>query len=202
VAGLSGEPEWVAFPTAALPGRSAWAVAEFAEEPPPRDYDLRRVEYALRAYEDGGELMVEGLERLARKTALGRGAVEEEAEAVEGDEEIAPAGTLLTPRVKMVYFRYHDGYEWLDHWPPTEEDRADAEASGGAEADQAAREQRRAIDLPLAVEVTLGAEPLPAGMTVDEYRLTYRSFRRVVHVPAGARPLSGAILRGMGAGAR
>jgi len=67
--------------------------------------------------------------------------------------------SLLTPNIKFLNLRYWDGANWLDRW------------SGG--------------DLPKAVEITMGSEPLPAEMAPDLY--PYTKFRRVVYLPG--RPL-------------
>jgi hypothetical protein len=67
--------------------------------------------------------------------------------------------TLLTPRLKFLYLRYWDGNAWIDAW-------------GGG-------------DLPGAVEVILGEQPLPEGGDPSQY--AYPTFHRVIYLPGGAK---------------
>jgi type II secretory pathway component PulJ len=76
---------------------------------------------------------------------------------------------LVTPRFKFIRFRYWDGNTWLESW-------------GGG-------------DLPGAVEIVLGEEPLPEGVEPMDY--PFPIFRRVVYVPAGAKASGGTIVRGL-----
>jgi type II secretory pathway component PulJ len=81
--------------------------------------------------------------------------------------------TLIAPQFKFIAFRYWDNQasQWVASW------------EGG--------------DLPMAVEIVLGAEPLPEDMPPEEY--PYATFRRVVYVPGGSQPLGGStIIRGLG----
>jgi type II secretory pathway component PulJ len=90
--------------------------------------------------------------------------------AEEGKEIL---GTLLAPRLKFLRLRYWDAGAgaWNEGW-------------GGG-------------DLPAAVEIVLGIEPLPEG--VEPLQYPYETFRRVVYVPAGAKaPGGSAIVRGLG----
>ncbi len=195
--GMSGTAYELSFATCVLPGRSAWAVTGPTEEPPLPEFDLHRVTYRLRYEENAaGEWTEAGLERLCEKVALGRRSAEEET-GIEG-EQVEPPSALLSSRIRMIYFLYHDGVEWIDVWPPP----AAEEGQGGEEEDAEAQQRRTAIDLPLAVEINLGTEPMPEGMTIEEYRVLYPTFRRRVFVPGGARALSGAIMRGMGGSLR
>ena len=79
---------------------------------------------------------------------------------------------LVSPRFKFIRFRYWDGNAWLETW-------------GGG-------------DLPGAVEIVLGEEPLPEGASPMDY--PYLIFRRVVYVPAGAKAAGGTIVRGLDGG--
>jgi type II secretory pathway component PulJ len=97
------------------------------------------------------------------------------AQAPEEGEEIT--GSLIAPQFKFVAFGYWDNEagEWLTSW------------EGG--------------DLPLAVEILLGTEPLPEDMEPQEY--PYETFRRVVYVPGGRRSVGGTtIIRGLDSGRR
>lgn len=88
------------------------------------------------------------------------------AEVVQEGEQIQ--GTLIAPQFKFVAFRYWDSQssQWVENW------------SGG--------------DLPMAVEIVLGAEPLPEDLPPAEY--PYATFRRIVYVPGGAQPLTGSVV--------
>jgi type II secretory pathway component PulJ len=77
---------------------------------------------------------------------------------------------LMSPRIQFLYFRYWDGASWAEGWP------------GG--------------DLPGAVEITLGLKPLPENVLPQDY--PYPTFRRVVFVPEGAKPVTGTVVRGLG----
>lgn len=95
------------------------------------------------------------------------------AQVAEEGEEIQ--GCLVAPQYKFVSFRYWDNEagEWLDTW----------------EGD----------DLPLAVEILLGAQPLPEDLEPQDY--PYPTFRRVVYVPGGNRSFGGTtIIRGLNSG--
>ncbi len=93
---------------------------------------------------------------------------------VEEGEEISVA--LLTGRFKFLYLRYWEGSTWQETWTGR--------------------------DLPQAIEITLGVEPLPEDTDPEEYE--HEVFRRVVHVPA-AKKAGGSgtrIIRGPGGGTR
>jgi prepilin-type N-terminal cleavage/methylation domain-containing protein len=79
---------------------------------------------------------------------------------------------LLAPAMKFMHLSYWDGSAWLDTWTGQ--------------------------GLPAAVEIVLGEQPLPEGVEPDQY--PYTIFRRVVFVPAGAKPVSGTIIRGLDEG--
>jgi hypothetical protein len=90
--------------------------------------------------------------------------------AEEGKEILA---TLLAPQFKFLRLRYWDASAgvWSEGW-------------GGG-------------DLPAAVEIVLGIQPLPEG--VEPLQYPYETFRRVVYVPAGAKAPGGStIVRGLG----
>ncbi len=92
------------------------------------------------------------------------------AEVAEEGEQIR-AG-LIAPQFKFVSFRYWDNQagEWLESW------------EGG--------------DLPLAVEVSLGAQPLPEEMEPADY--PFETVRRIVYVPGGLKAFGGStIIRGL-----
>ncbi len=84
----------------------------------------------------------------------------ESAEAVANleliDEEQGKLPPVLSGEIRFVRFRYRAGRDWFDLW------RSDVP--------------------PVAVEVTLGHEPLPEGTALDDY--PHEIFRRVIHLPA------------------
>lgn len=86
------------------------------------------------------------------------------------EEGVEIQATLVSAGLKFLRLRYWDGTTWLESW-------------GGN-------------DLPQAVEICLGREPLPEG--VEPLQYPYPLFRRVVFVPAGARAASGTVVRGLG----
>jgi type II secretion system protein J len=88
--------------------------------------------------------------------------------AAEEGEEI-PA-ELLTGHVRFLRLRYFSGGEWVESW------------SGG--------------DLPAAVEIALGAQPL--AEETDPLDYPHETFRRVVYVPGSSQALSGGAVRGLG----
>jgi len=96
------------------------------------------------------------------------------APAAEEGSEIDVA--LLTRHVKFLQLSYFDGEksQWTNEW----------NASG----------------LPLAVEITMGLEPLPEDTEPDDY--PSETYRRTVYVPAGKNSGRGTILRGLGRGDR
>ena len=75
---------------------------------------------------------------------------------------------LLTPHIRFLRLRYWDGTAWAESW--------------------------QANDLPAAVEVVLGFEPLPED--VDPVDYPYPTYRRVVAVPAAAGEREGTVIRG------
>lgn len=88
-------------------------------------------------------------------------------QAEEGQEIEA---ILLTSRIRFLRLGYWDGSAWVASW------------SGG--------------DLPQAVEIVLGEEPLPERVEPAEY--PYPTFRRVVYVPSAAQDRGATVIRGLG----
>jgi len=80
--------------------------------------------------------------------------------------------TLLSSGMRFLYLRYWDGAAWQESW-----------TTG---------------DLPGAVEITLGREPLPDGSDPAEY--PHSVYRRVVCVPAGVKPPSSTTVVGLVSG--
>lgn len=95
--------------------------------------------------------------------------------AEEGEgKEIVPA--LLSPHIKFVRFRYWQDSDWVDTWTDS--------------------------GLPLAVEITLGTQPLPEDTELEDYPIEYETYRRVVYIPAAKASLEGPIIRGLNRGGR
>ncbi len=71
------------------------------------------------------------------------------------DKAAAPRLELVVDPLRFARFRYWDGQGWMDMW------------NGPAP--------------PAAVEIVLGGEPLPEGLTPEEY--PYEYYRRIVYLP-------------------
>lgn len=138
--------------------------------------DLRRLSYFLTAKLEGTNFVVTGLDRTDEPlvgpppapsptpapaaSGSAPGGVTPSAAPGSGAALAAPAAAEpLAEMVRFARFRYWDGTEWLEAWD--------------------------APDLPPAVEVSLGFEPLPEGDLPDAY--PYEVFRRVIVLP-GSRP--------------
>ena len=166
--GLDGAPQQVKFSTVTLPSRSVWLVQGVTEtERIAPERDLQIVGYRVRYVEDEYGDLVAEGLEQTCQKILTPRVAEEAQEGEEGEIQTA----LLTPHIKFIRLQYWDGSAWLESW------------SGG--------------DLPQAVEIVLGAEPLPEDVE-DAFEYPYPTFRRVVFVPAAARGRSGPMIRGLG----
>jgi len=89
----------------------------------------------------------------------------------EVDEEEDLESVLVSSEVKFLALRYYHEGVWLTSW---------------------------SSDVPRAVEITLGASPLPDDTQPQDY--PYETFRRVVHLPAAPLPQQrgGTVVRGRG----
>jgi len=88
-------------------------------------------------------------------------------------EGVQVRATLIAPEIKFLYLQYWDGTGWVPDWGDS--------------------------NLPLAVEIVLGTEPLPENTEPDEY--PFETFNRVVYLPAASRPAEqGTVIRGLGEG--
>jgi len=175
--GLRGDNEHIEILWAMLPPANAWTQAVDDGPIPASPGDLKWVTYRQRVDPDAAaENAAEGLQRVCRDSRD---------EDSSGTEDEA-AGDLIAPGIRFVRFRYHDGGStasegefgeirdadggWVDVW-----DRA---------------------ELPLAVEITLGTEPLAEQMEAEEYLDQFETFRRVVYLPASTIRLAAADLQG------
>jgi len=177
--GLTGKSDRMQFIAASLPGAAIWVEAKTGEDPIPREHDLRLIGYSLQIPTDDngeplrdedGEIIINGLERTVQKLLTAPNV--EEGETFDEVQQIQRS--LLAPQFKFLSFRYWTGDTWLDSW--------------------------RGGDLPLAVEVALGAEPLPEDMEIEDYLETYPTSRRVVYLPGAAMPKPGSVVNRGAAG--
>ena len=94
-------------------------------------------------------------------------------EAEEG-EEIETQ--LVSDHIRFVRFRYWMEDDWVETW-----------TEGG---------------LPLAVEIVIGADPLPEEIEPQDYETEFDFRRRIVFIPAAEAKASGPVIRGLGGGGR
>jgi hypothetical protein len=140
--------------------------------------DLRRITYMLTAALEGTNFVITGLDRTeepllprssmapsssgslltdATTTASAGSTVAPGPTPRPGAASLAPSEPLADT-VRFVRFRYWDGAAWLEAWD--------------------------APELPMAVEISLGLEPLPENELPEAY--PYELFRRVVRLPGRA----------------
>jgi len=88
------------------------------------------------------------------------------------DEDENTEWVLVSPHVKFLHVRYWEGADWIESW------------AGG--------------DMPAAVEITLGFQPLPEDYEPEDY--PYEIFRRVIYIPSADTGRRGTVVRGLGGG--
>ena len=175
----------IQFVTAAVPGSLTLAGTVSANSPDSSagaqrlpEYDLQIISYRLRVAtdengkvitDDQGNPIIDGLERTCQKV-LPPAAI---------DASSIPS-TLMAADIKYMNIRYWDsslasagGDAWVTTWNKP--------------------------DLPLAVEITLGVQPLPPNIT-DPTLYPYETFRRVIYLPGGIKAMSGTIVLPSGDG--
>ncbi len=173
--GFSGGPMSLRFPTATLPMRILSETGAGQGGKPP-DIGVKVVSYSLSQALEGTNLTVTGLVRTEQSTVETRSALastESPAEpgadtnmatnrvATEKAERPArepssPSWTPVTDAIRFLRFRYSAGESWQTSWTGTE--------------------------LPRAVEVSFGLDPLPEDAEPDDY--PFDVFRRVIYLPA------------------
>jgi hypothetical protein len=80
---------------------------------------------------------------------------------------------LVAPKIRFLYLAYWNGAAWVESW--------------------------NGSDLPAAVEIIMGSEPLPAGVEPADY--PYSIYRRVVAVPGAVKSAaSGTVIVGLDGG--
>jgi hypothetical protein len=143
--------------------------------------DLRRLSYFLTAKLEGTNFIVTGLDRTDEPlvglppapSPTAAGSIPGDGGGTSGTNSVTPsaapdagatlaatsAAEPLAEMVRFAHFRYWDGTAWLEAWDSP--------------------------DLPPAVEVSLGFDPLPEGDLPEAY--PYEVFRRVIALP-GCRP--------------
>jgi len=195
--GMQGTASQIKFGTVVVPGPPAWAVVNATDTPVTPERDLQVVTYELRptvddqgnpVLDDQGNPLIDGIERMCQTlvsavtvasttgTASTLNPITGTPTTVNpttgasatGDATVIPS-TLVSARMKFLYFRYWDGTQWTEAW------------SGRG--------------LPAAVEVIMGVDPLPSNVLPADY--PYAVFHRVVFLPGGAKPPSGTIVLGL-----
>ncbi len=177
---LTGESNSIEFVTTVLPGPSAWGRGDLGRVLSPQA-DLHLVSYSLAS--DGTGTNFIGLNRsdeplvewgAGTNSDLFAGSSSTDLSGTDTNEEdfffwdepAAPAlNTMLSPDFQYLQFRYWDGSAWLDSWYN--------------------------VDLPLAVEVTLGIEPPPEeseATGTEIAKADYELFRRVIFLPQNRGP--------------
>lgn len=153
--GMVGSNNEVAFLSTLVPGASAWLPPEQHTAEMPVQGDVQRVMYRIR-YSEEGAASNDGLERISQS-------------ALAADDDRSPAMVdLVAPGVHFLRLRYHVG-------DPASGQFSGVSDNGWVDTWQGA--------LPLAVEVTMGQNPLGEGQDVNEYLASNETFRRVVYLP-------------------
>lgn len=199
--GLRGSSEEVTLLRTAVPSRAVFYVPqllsfpdEWADSPASEgpawepEHDIVMVGYRLSRYQDeDGVERIGGLERTSMRTISaqlseerggepgepGAGPPRDEREEADAPGISNVKVSLLTEHVKFLNLRYWDGAAWVEAWDQPE--------------------------LPLAVMIEIGAEPLPEDLTPEEY--PYETSYRVVALPVGYMPQDVSVFRDRGSGA-
>ena len=150
---MVGDSTYLQFITTDLPSQTAWTGERLGRMTKPES-DLKLVSYGTEVSLE--ETNVVGLVRAEEALVELRTTVSSEATLPTDAGTNKTNRILITEAFKYVRFRYYDGYKWLESWNDT--------------------------FLPKGVEVTLGSEPMPADVEVEEY--PYEVFRRVIALPA------------------
>lgn len=153
--GFTGTTDSMEFVVARPPDLSAFPAGPAS--------DLRKVYYYLAASLEGTNLVITGMDRTegpltAKPAPTGNAAQIAPPVASAIATNLAVVEPLAT-EIQFVRLRYWDGTGWLEAWD--------------------------APDLPLAVEVSLGTEPMPENEIAEAY--SAEVFRRVILLP-GHRP--------------
>ena len=169
---VEGQHDTLTFGAVVLPPPSVFNQYGTTEKPPPPQHDVVKTTYRLRKVTDDSErvLEVQGIEVAIQKLLTAPVALEPGKEAVEPDASAAIIETrLLSPYFRFLRFRYFDGSAWLE---------GDAWTAG---------------ELPRAIEVSIGEQPLPDGVDPPDY--PYELFRRVIHLHGARRQQVGTLIQ-------
>ena len=174
--GMEGDTTEVQFVTARVPRRRLWELRKGEIDQSSPEHDLQIVGYRLRTAQDkqtGNEIII-GLERTSQGILTAR-TTEADSNDEKTDERAHPElrkgikYRLMSSGLHFLRFRYWRGGIWLESW------------TGG--------------DLPHALEITMGTEPLGEETTAAEYQ--YPVFRRVVYIPGAGPPPRGTVIQGL-----
>jgi type II secretory pathway component PulJ len=151
--GLSGGSDNLQFVRLDFPQPSCWTnQTNWVAAPAPTPFRL--VSYSLvQGTNSGGSGLLRSEKALSRRAPI----------AVFTNEDDTSLGGGISPstnglpiaQLQFLRFRYYDGTNWLDAWSGPE--------------------------LPVGLEVSLGVEPLPPELTLDEY--PSEVYRRVIYLP-------------------
>lgn len=150
---MVGDSSYLQFITTDLPSPTAWTGERLGRITRPES-DLKLVSYGTEVSREDTNVI--GLARAEEPLVELRTAPASEAVLPDIDATTNKANTILiTDAFRYIRFRYYDGYNWLESWSDT--------------------------FLPKGVEVTLGSEPMPPEVELEEY--PYEVFRRVIYLP-------------------
>lgn len=161
---LIGEPDFLQFIKTDVPSKAAWSGGTMGRAPAPQS-DLKLVRYGVRASLESTNQSIAGVTRHEEPLVDYKLVIEATSAPLTTN---TTASALLTESFHYLHFRYWDGTAWKQSW------------SGAA--------------LPRGVEITLGAEPMPAVSESMAMQYPFEVFRRVVYLPGsttGALPMPG-----------
>jgi type II secretory pathway component PulJ len=156
---LLGESDFLQFIKADVPAKAAWSGGTLGRAATAQS-DLKLVRYSVAVSRESTNAAIAGLSR--REEPLVDFKQEQSSVSLAPTATGTTTNAVLTENFHYVHFRYFDGTAWKESW------------SGTA--------------LPRGVEITLGAEPMPA-QTASESTVTqypFEIFRRVVYLPGSA----------------
>ncbi len=157
---FAGDATSIRFITVGLPAGSAWNVGPAGRLVTPQT-DLKLVTYSLGRSVEGSNVVYTGLVRTEQSTVdvrprAGPARTNEFATEAEATRASATRGLEpVTDAIRFVRFRYWGGEDWKESWS--------------------------AVELPKAVEVSFGGEPLPDSTALDDY--AFDLYRRVIYLP-------------------
>ncbi|MCI0744963.1 MAG: type II secretion system GspH family protein [Verrucomicrobia subdivision 3 bacterium] len=151
---MAGGADYIQFITTDLPSQANWSGERFGRITRP-ETDLKFVRYGLEVSAE--DTNVVGLTRTEEPLVEFR-TVAATSAVLQATETNRTSALVITDQFRFVWFRYWDGYGWVEEWNHTA--------------------------LPRGIEVSLGAEALPPETEPAEY--PYEVFRRVIYLPNSA----------------